>query len=73
VDAYRAALRDRYFELVALRFGPTAALDRQLAPELGERRLYRLIARVPVGPGQSDWFIWRRAGPPLGAERAAGP
>jgi hypothetical protein len=60
VDAYHAALRDRYFDLVALRYGPTAALDRDLYNDLRNPRLYALIARVPVGPGQSDWFIWRR-------------
>jgi hypothetical protein len=61
VDAYRAALRDRYFDIVALRYGPTAALDRDLYNDLRNPRLYVLIARVPVGPGQSDWFIWRPA------------
>ena len=60
VDAYRAALGDRYFDIVALRYGPTAALDRDLYNDLRNRHLYALIARVPVGPGQSDWFIWRR-------------
>ena len=60
VDAYRAALRDRYFDLVALRFGPTATLDWQLKRELDNPQLYRLIARVPLGPGLSDWFIWQR-------------
>ncbi len=58
--AYRQALRDRYFALVALRYGPTATLDWQLSPELHNPRLYRLIARVPLGPGLSDWFVWRR-------------
>ena len=60
VDAYRAALRDRYFDLVALRFGPTAPLDWQLKRELDDPQLYRLIARVPLGPGLTDWFIWQR-------------
>ena len=58
--AYRAALRDRYFALVALRYGPTATLDWQLYSELHDPRLYRLIARVRLGPGLSDWFVWRR-------------
>jgi hypothetical protein len=60
IDAYRAAIRDRYFDIVALRYGPTADLDRQLYQVLSDTRLYTLIDRVPVGPGQSDWFVWRR-------------
>jgi 4-amino-4-deoxy-L-arabinose transferase-like glycosyltransferase len=59
-DAYRTALRDRYFTLVALRYGPTEALDLQLYAELHDPRLYRLVARVPLGPGLSDWYVWRR-------------
>lgn len=60
IDAYRAAIRDRYFDIVALRYGPTADLDRQLYQVLKDTRLYILIARVPVGPGQRDWVVWRR-------------
>ena len=65
-DAYRAALRDRYFGLVVLRYGPTAGLDWQLTPELRNPQQYRLIAKVRGGPGQPMWLIWRRTGPPRG-------
>jgi hypothetical protein len=60
IDAYRAAIREGYFDIVALRYGPTADLDRQLYQVLRDTRLYTQIARVPVGPGHPDWFVWRR-------------
>ncbi len=58
-DAYRQALRDRYFAIVALRYGPTAPLDRELYQVLKNQHLYRLITRVPLGRQRSDWFVWR--------------
>jgi hypothetical protein len=59
-DAYRAALGDRYFDLVVLRYGPTAALDWQLSSQLHDPQLYHLIAQVPLGPGSGYWYVWQR-------------
>ncbi|MDT3444639.1 MULTISPECIES: glycosyltransferase family 39 protein [unclassified Pseudofrankia] len=60
VGAYRAALTDRYFEIVVLRYGPTAALDRQIRDILDDTTRYRQIAQVPDASG---WTIWRRVAP----------
>ncbi|MDH6122257.1 4-amino-4-deoxy-L-arabinose transferase-like glycosyltransferase [Kitasatospora sp. GAS204A] len=59
--AYRAAIADRYFDLIVLRYGPTAALDRQIDGDLTAGRGYQLIATVPAesGYGTGTWFVWR--------------
>jgi 4-amino-4-deoxy-L-arabinose transferase-like glycosyltransferase len=60
-DAYQAALKDHYFNLVILDHGPTSALDDQLdktlkAPGSG----YRLVAAVPgqTSHGPQIYEIW---------------
>ncbi|MCK9876937.1 glycosyltransferase family 39 protein [Frankia sp. Ag45/Mut15] len=60
LDAYRHALRDRYFDLVVLRFGPTAALDWQLKDLLADQTRYRRIATLPQPGG---WTVWHRTDP----------
>ncbi|OHV31770.1 MULTISPECIES: ArnT family glycosyltransferase [Pseudofrankia] len=60
VDAYRAALTDRYYDIVVLRYGPTAALDRQIRDVLDDPTRYRQVAQVP---DPSGWTIWRRVAP----------
>lgn len=66
LPAYQAAIGDRYFDLVVLDFGPTAALDAQLTTALkGSGGRYHLVARVP-GPtsdGMHHYAIWQRTQP----------
>lgn len=57
LDAYRHALTDRYFDVVVLRFGPTATLDWQIQDVLNDRTKYRKIARLPEPGG---WTVWHR-------------
>ncbi|SNQ46733.1 permease [Frankia canadensis] len=56
--AYRRALTDRYFDIVVLRFGPSAMLDWKIHDILQDPTKYRQIARLPEPGG---WTIWRRA------------
>jgi len=56
--AYRRALNDRYFDIVVLRFGPSADLDWRIRDILQDRVKYRQIARLPEPGG---WSVWRRA------------
>jgi hypothetical protein len=62
VEAYRAAIADRYFDLIVLRYGPTAALDHEIDRPLREQKGYQLIARLPTHTsfGPNDYWIWRR-------------
>lgn len=61
VPAYTAALADRYFDVVALRYGPTAGLDGEIDEVLRKRQGYELIARVPANSsyGSGAYSIWR--------------
>jgi hypothetical protein len=61
VPAYQQALADRYFRLVVLRFGPTAALDNQIDAVLIQQKGYTLIAKVPDSDqyGSGYYYIWR--------------
>lgn len=61
VPAYQAALADRYFDVVALRYGPTAGLDGQIDEVLRKQQGYELIARVPADSsyGTGAYSIWR--------------
>ncbi|HEY6746325.1 MAG TPA: glycosyltransferase family 39 protein [Mycobacteriales bacterium] len=61
VPAYRAALAERYFDVVALRYGPTAGLDGEIDEVLRKQQGYELIARVPADSsyGNGTYSIWR--------------
>ena len=61
VPAYQQALADQYFELVVLRFGPTAALDNEIDAPLMAHKGYTLIAKVPDSDeyGTGYYYIWR--------------
>jgi hypothetical protein len=61
VEAYQAALKDHYFNLVILDHGPTSALDDQLDKTLSaEQSGYRLVARVPgaTSHGPQIYEVW---------------
>ncbi|SEL75227.1 ArnT family glycosyltransferase [Streptacidiphilus jiangxiensis] len=63
LPAYQAAIRDGYFNLVVLDYGPTAALDRQLKAALkADPAGYRLLASVPgkTSHGTQTYDIWQR-------------
>lgn len=60
--AYKAAIADRFFDVVALRYGPTAPLDVQIDGGLrASHGGYRLIAKLPADSsyGSGTWWIWR--------------
>jgi hypothetical protein len=61
VPAYRAALDERYFDIVALRYGPTAALDSQIDEVLRKGQGYEQIAQVPADSsyGRGVYTVWR--------------
>jgi 4-amino-4-deoxy-L-arabinose transferase-like glycosyltransferase len=61
IPAYRAAIADRYFDVIALRYGPTAPLDVQIDGQLKAQQGYRLVATVPAASsyGAGAWSIWR--------------
>jgi hypothetical protein len=61
VPAYRAALDERHFDVVALRYGPTAALDVQIDEVLRKSQGYEQIAQVPADSsyGRGAYTIWR--------------
>jgi hypothetical protein len=64
VPAYQAAIADHYFDLVVLRYGPTAALDHQIDASLKAGHGYRLIAttRADSAYGTGTWYVWRATG-----------
>jgi hypothetical protein len=61
VPAYRQAIADQYFDLVILRYGPTAPLDLQIDAQLKAQHGYTLIAVVPADDsyGVGRYYIWR--------------
>lgn len=61
VPAYQQAIADRYFGLIVLRFGPTAALDSEIDGPLMAQKGYTLIAKVPESDedGTGYYYIWR--------------
>ncbi|MEY9839968.1 glycosyltransferase family 39 protein [Streptacidiphilus sp. EB103A] len=64
LPAYRAAINDRYFDLVVLDFGPTAPLDAQLTTALkGSGGRYHLVEKVPgaTSSGTHYYYIWQRS------------
>lgn len=64
LPAYRAAIDDRYFDLVVLDFGPTAQLDAQLTTALkGSGGRYHLVEKVPgaTSSGTHYYFVWQRS------------
>ena len=62
IPAYRAAIADGYFDLVVLRYGPTAALDHEIDGGLRDGTRYELVAKIPYTTafGSSAYYIWRR-------------
>ncbi|MDO5285596.1 MAG: glycosyltransferase family 39 protein [Actinomycetia bacterium] len=63
VPAYQQAIRDRYFDVIVLRYGPTKALDRQIDDDLEAGRGYTLIATIeePSSFGPATFLVWRRS------------
>lgn len=60
--AYQAAIDDGYFDAVALRYGPSRELDRQLATLLNSNPRYERVVDLPFQNsfGTGKWQIWRR-------------
>lgn len=61
VPAYRQAIADKYFDLIILRYGPTASLDLQIDSQLKSQHGYTLIAVIPADDsyGLGDYYVWR--------------
>jgi hypothetical protein len=61
VPAYLAAIDARYFDVIALRYGPTAGLDLQIDGALRAHRGYEQIAQVPADSsyGSGAYTVWR--------------
>lgn len=61
-DAYRAAIADRFFDLVVFRYGPSAERARAVDAGLRDGSGYELVARVPYmttfGPG--EYWVWAK-------------
>ncbi|MHB8628164.1 MAG: ArnT family glycosyltransferase [Aggregatilineales bacterium] len=62
VDAYKAALHENYWDLVVLRYGPSADVAQAIDSVLKAGKNYELIAKIPVNTvyGNSYYWIWRR-------------
>ncbi|HLY27385.1 MAG TPA: glycosyltransferase family 39 protein, partial [Aggregatilineales bacterium] len=62
VAAYKAALDERYWDLVVLRFGPSADVANAIASDLKTNRNYELLAKIPVDTvyGSGFYWVWRR-------------
>ena len=61
VAAYRQAIADEYFDVVVLRYGPTAELDLQIDAQLKAQRGYTLIAVLQADDsyGVGAYYVWR--------------
>jgi len=59
--AYEAAIRDGYFDLIALRYGPAKNMAEAIDDSIGASGQYTLIASIPsdtsFGPGET--LVWR--------------
>jgi hypothetical protein len=62
IPAYKAAIADGYFDLVVLRYGPTATLDHEIDGGLRDGTRYELVAKIPYDTafGPSAYWIWRK-------------
>jgi 4-amino-4-deoxy-L-arabinose transferase-like glycosyltransferase len=61
LPAYQQAIADRYFDVIVLRYGPTAGLDNQIDGPLKAGKGYTLIAKIPDQDafGSGYYYIWR--------------
>ena len=57
----RQAIADGYFDVIVLRYGPTAALDTQIDGQLKAQRGYALVAKIRADDsyGVGTYYIWR--------------
>ena len=62
IPAYKAAIAEGYFDVVVLRYGPTASTDYAIDSGLRDGRRYSLIAKIPYYTmfGAGDYWVWRR-------------
>jgi len=65
VDAYRAAIDDRYFDVVELRYGANATTAIAIANDMKRAGGYQLVARLPFSTtyGSGAYSVWRLATP----------
>lgn len=61
--AMREAIEEGWFDLIVLRYGPTEAVAKQLAPIIRESGHYREIASIPYRTrfGEGRYDVWKRS------------
>jgi hypothetical protein len=55
---YAKYISEGYFSVVALNFGDTGDLDKQIAADLSHNPAYRVVDTIPYGAG--DYIVWQR-------------
>jgi 4-amino-4-deoxy-L-arabinose transferase-like glycosyltransferase len=60
VDAYRAAIQDRYFDIIVFDYNVTSSLDAQLVPALAVSG-YQQVAKIPTHTrfGPQSYLVWQ--------------
>jgi 4-amino-4-deoxy-L-arabinose transferase-like glycosyltransferase len=61
--AMREAIEDGWFDVIALRYGPTEEIAKQLAPIIRQSGHYREIASIPYRTrfGEGRYDVWKRS------------
>jgi 4-amino-4-deoxy-L-arabinose transferase-like glycosyltransferase len=62
--AYDGAIKRRYFSLIALNFGDTAAIDQRITADIRRFGGYRIVAELPYSDahGVGQYTVWARTG-----------
>jgi 4-amino-4-deoxy-L-arabinose transferase-like glycosyltransferase len=62
LSAYDGAIRRRYFSLIALNFGDTAAIDDRITADIRRYGGYHIVAEMPYADkfGKGQYTVWAR-------------
>ena len=65
LDAYRAAIDERYFDVIELRYGPNAGTAVAIRDDIKRAGGYQLVAQLPFTTtlGSGAYSLWRLASP----------
>lgn len=60
--AYKAAIREGYWDLIVFRYGPNAAKAHEIDGDLQSGIGYTLITKVPIttSTGTGEYWVWRK-------------
>ncbi len=63
LDAYRAAIEERYFDVIELRYGADAATAVAIRDDIARAGGYELVATIPfrTSVGSGAYTVWRRS------------